>query len=93
MGTKVSTYKKIEIEIPNYSTEQGVHINWVEEFEISLNSKNGTSWLRANRQGLVSLARLFLTLAEAEVRSGTHIHLDQFNSLEEGSDEFIIERV
>ena len=39
--------------------------------------------ISANRQGLRSLGNLCLALAEEE--PGGHVHLDEYNSLEEGS--------
>ena len=46
--------------------------------------------ISANREGLLSLANHLKKLAD-EV-SGSHIHLDVFNSLEEGSAELILEK-
>ena len=44
----------------------------------------------ANREGLLSLARQLLSLAEGI--PGDHIHYDVYNSLEDGSAELIVER-
>ena len=43
----------------------------------------------ANREGLLSLARQLVELAGGV--PGDHIHYDEYNSLEEGSSEMIIE--
>ena len=56
-------------------------IKWVDGFEIRV---------RANREGLLSLAEQLTMLAEQP--AGSHIHYDKYNSLEEGSDELIIEK-
>ena len=52
--------------------------------------ENGAVTMKANKEGLLSLATQLTALAEAA--PGSHIHYDQNNSLEEGSAEMIIER-
>ncbi|MBR0352180.1 MAG: hypothetical protein IJH53_03145 [Oscillospiraceae bacterium] len=47
--------------------------------------------ISANREGLLSLARQLLALADGV--PGDHIHYDEDNSLEPGSSEMIIEQV
>lgn len=49
--------------------------------------------ISANREGLLSLANHLLNLAQAEVPCGTHIHLDEYNSLEDGSLDLIVEKI
>ncbi|MGX8704644.1 MAG: Imm32 family immunity protein [bacterium] len=46
--------------------------------------------MSANREGLLSLANQLSALAEEA--PGSHIHFDQYNSLEDGSVELIIEK-
>jgi len=65
-------------------------IKWEDGAEISVKSENGRTEIKANREGLLSLAEIMKTLADE--KSGTHIHLDEFNSLEDGSAELIIEK-
>ena len=48
--------------------------------------------LRCNQAGLQTLARHLLTLAQAGIPLGSHLHLDSSNGLEDGSAEIIIER-
>ena len=62
---------------------------WVNGFEIK--NVNGTTVILANREGMMSLAKQLLTLADGV--PGDHIHYDEYNSLEPGSSEMIIERV
>ena len=69
----------------------GVGMNWVEGFTICTRIDEGTVTISANREGLLSLANHLMDLAEAA--PGGHIHLDEHNSLEEGSIELIIERM
>ena len=47
--------------------------------------------ISANREGLLSLAKHLMVLADGE--PGEHIHYDEHNAFEEGSAELIIERV
>lgn len=64
--------------------------NWVDGFTISVREEDGTAVISANKEGLLSLANHLINLASQE--TGSHFHLDQYNSLEEGSLELIIEK-
>jgi len=66
-------------------------MNWIDGFEISVRIENGAAVISANREGLLSLANHLKSLAEEPL--GTHIHLDAYNSLEEGSSELIFETI
>ena len=66
-------------------------IDWVEGFRISVKTDNGKATISANKEGLLSLARQLQALAEGV--PGDHIHFDEYNSLEDGSSEMIIENV
>ena len=66
-------------------------IEWTDNFEIRVRAEDGTVLVSANREGLVSLARHLRTLADEPSQS--HFHLDEHNSLEDGSCELIIEKV
>ena len=68
-----------------------MHIEWERDFSVKVGVRNGEATLSANREGLLSLARIFSALAEET--PGGHIHLDEYNSLEEGSAELIVERL
>ncbi len=67
-----------------------MNIKWADGFEIRVSTDGGTALILANREGLLSLAGQLTKLAEQP--SGSHIHFDKYNSLEEGSDELIIEK-
>lgn len=84
---------KIPVEITQYLPQKGLQLNWVDGFIIDTNIENGAIIIRANREGLISLAQHLLTLAQIEVESGNHIHFDDNNSLEEGASELIIEKI
>lgn len=83
---------KITIEIPSYKKSEGFKFNWKDGFEISFTCKNSQGILRANKEGLVSLANHLLNMAQDEIPNDYHIHLDDYGSLEEGSNELIIEK-
>lgn len=65
-------------------------IDWVEGFEIKAAAENGEIVISANREGMLSLAKHLIALAEGV--PGDHIHYDAYNSLEEGSAEMLIVR-
>ena len=67
-----------------------MEFEWVDGFEIKVKIEDGAAVISANREGLLSLARQLKTLAETEGKD--HFHLDEYNSLEEGSSELIIEK-
>jgi hypothetical protein len=68
-------------------------MKWESDFEIRTRIEDGGMVLVANRSGLISLARLFLTLANPEVPSGNHWHLDASNCFVDGSVELIVEKM
>ena len=68
-----------------------MEIEWVDGFKISVSAKGGEAVISANREGLLSLANHMKTLAEEP--AGSHIHLDPYNALEDGSAELILERI
>lgn len=78
------------IDVPVYNPEIGFEFKWEDNFKISVFINNGTAHLIANKEGLISLARHLLCLAQIE--ESYHLHLDSFNSLEEGSAELILEK-
>ena len=69
-----------------------MEIKWEDGFtiKVSVEHKN-TVLISANKEGLLSLAAQLNALANEEI--GSHIHYDEYNSLEEGSTELIIERM
>ena len=66
-------------------------MNWVDGFTIKVWLENGNVVISANKEGLHSLASQLKTLAEEAV--GCHCHYDEYNSLEDGSCEMIIEKI
>lgn len=84
---------EVKITVPKYSPVNGLRLEWEDNFEISSNVQNNTVTITANQAGLISLARHLLTLAQVEVPTGSHIHLDDINSLETDSTEIIFEKI
>ncbi len=66
-------------------------VKWVENFKIKVTAGNNEVVLSANREGLLSLAKQLTALADGA--PGDHIHYEEYNSLEEGSAEMIIEKI
>ena len=66
--------------------------NWIDGFTINVAIDGNTVVISANKEGLFSLANHLKTLAE-EPDMGAHFHLDEFNSLEDGSAALIVDRI
>ena len=67
-----------------------MEINWTEGFTIRTRPDGNAFVISANREGLLSLAGILAALAEQ--KPGSHLHLDQDNSLEDGSVELVLEK-
>lgn len=68
-----------------------MNMNWVDGFTIKVRVESGNVVISANKEGLLSLASQLKTLADEAV--GCHCHYDEYNSLEDGSSEMIIEKI
>ena len=80
----------INICIPKFE-DNVLRLRWENGFFIKCQlDEYGNVVLTANSEGLVSLARHLLTLAQNNVPEYTHLHLDEYDSLESGSNELII---
>lgn len=76
-------------------TGEGLVLEWEDNMSIKaeIDSANNVLGISGNREGLISLARFLLTLAQPSVPSGYHIHLDEMTFLEKGSCEVIIAKL
>ena len=83
----------MSLDIPDYSPETGVVLKWENDAEIKVSTVDGEVLIEANANGLTSLANHLLNLAQPAVPSGAHIHLDEYNSLEDGSSPVIIAKL
>lgn len=81
----------VQLNVPDYEGK-GLHLEWEENsiISVTINNENSVVAIGGNREGLLSMARHLLTLAQTNVPSGYHIHFDDQNSLAEGSSEIII---
>ena len=84
---------QITIEIPEYDSSIGLKYSWINNFFIEIKKSDHELRIKANKEGLTSLAIQLLNLAQDAVPLNHHIHLDEYNSLEAGSDELIIEKI
>lgn len=84
---------RIEIELEDYSKEKGMQLKWENGFNIKVEMNNNNVLILANKSGLISLANHLLTLAQDGIEEGVHIHLDEYNSLEDDSVDLVIEKV
>lgn len=71
--------------------EGAMEFNWENGFQIQTRVEDKAIIISANREGLLSLSNHLKALSEE--KSGSHIHLDEHNSLEEASVELIIEKI
>ena len=85
--------KTLQVEIPEYFPTEGFKFSWEDDFILDIQVEDKTVYLRANEAGLISLARILLTLSQPAVMKNYHLHLDDSNSLEDGSTEIIIEKI
>ena len=69
-----------------------MEIKWQDGFTIKVNVENENQVvISANKAGLLSLATQLKDLADED--KGSHIHYDEYNSLEDGSSDLIIDRI
>lgn len=69
-----------------------IELKWERGFKIKVEKNNNEVLISANKEGLISLANHLLTLSQDEIIEGAHIHLDEYNSLEENSLGIVIEK-
>ena len=80
----------LEINLPVYSEELGLQSSWEPGFEIAVTVARNEAIISANKQGLISLAKQLLTLAQNEAPKGSHFHLDETTALESKSISLIL---
>ena len=81
----------ILLNISDQVVENGLKNDWENGFIIK--TKYDQFNVIANKEGLISLAKQLLALAQDTVPSGQHFHYDDYNSLEDGSTELIIQKM
>lgn len=80
------------IDVPEHRAGEGLRFAWDDDFEIELKVGPREVVIKANRAGLTSLARHLLTLAQQDVREGSHLHLTADQEIDSEVD-LILERV
>ena len=83
---------EIKLEIPVFTIDKGIEYKWEYGFDIETKCENGVINILANKEGLISLANHLLNLAQESVPSGYHLHFDDYNALDDGSLELIIQK-
>jgi hypothetical protein len=83
----------ITVSIHPYSAGGPLRLTWQSGHEIAVSIEDGEVVIRANREGLQTLAAHCLTLAQAEVPAGHHFHLDPGSGLAADAAPLILERV
>ena len=68
-------------------------IKWMKNYVIKVDIVQDEVIISANSEGLESMANIFKELADSQNAIGAHIHLDQYNSLEDGSKDVIIVKI
>ncbi|ALO91266.1 hypothetical protein SHL15_0050 [Streptomyces hygroscopicus subsp. limoneus] len=79
------------VDVPDYLPGRGLRFAWDEGFEIEMRVTGTEVTIKANPEGLVSLARHLLTLAQDGVNAGAHVHLTADQEIESEHD-LILER-
>jgi hypothetical protein len=82
---------RVEISVPQYSTDNGLVVDWEPEPVIRVTHQQDGMYVQANRDGCVTLARIFLSLAQRGVPNGVHLHLESSNGLTDDSSPWTIE--
>ena len=83
----------MDIKIPAYSSTSGVRLEWEDGSVLSVHQSGSVTTVSGNHDGILSLARHLLSVAQARAPIGSHFHLDDGNTLEPGSTELIFEKV
>ena len=83
---------KKEIEFICYDKNNGLRLIWDKDFAIAVATDGNEVIINANKAGLISLARHLITLAQDDVPDGSHFHFDEYNSLDAGSLDLIIQK-
>jgi len=87
--------RQVNVEITEYTESDGIWYEFSDAGSISVRVTGKSVLISANREGLETLARIALTLAQENVTTGSHVHLEEgFGPrVVEGSNPLIVERV
>ncbi len=85
---------KAIIEFPDFVPGYGIQYHWVGNSQISISFDEYTVVIKANKDGLLSLANHLLNLSQDAVPKNYHIHFDDLNGgVERGSFGVVIEKI
>lgn len=79
------------VDVPDYDG-RWIRLKWEDGAMLRVQMSGTEVLVAGNKEGLRSLANHLLNLSQEAVPAGTHVHLDENNSLEEGSAELIVQR-
>ena len=79
----------MEIRVPKYGS--AFYFDWEPGFAIRCTTNGKETIIEANREGLISLARHLLELADEDIKGDCHFHLYP-ETMEAGSSELIVVR-
>ena len=68
-----------------------MEFHWIDGFEIRVRIEDDAVVISGNEEGLRSLANHLNALADE--KGCSHFHLDEHNSLQEGSKQLIVEKI
>jgi hypothetical protein len=81
---------RIILDLPDYDTSKGLQYKWEPGDRIDVTVDEEGVCIKGNAAGLRSLANHLLTLANEAVPRTSHIHLDSYGGLEDGSADLLI---
>ena len=86
---------KTIIEFPDFIPSEGFHYKWIGDSYITISLEDeDTIVIKANKDGLLSLANHLLNLSQDSVPKNCHIHLDDINGgVERGSLGVVVEKI
>jgi hypothetical protein len=84
--------KKI-VAVSEFHKKTGFKFNWIKGYEVSTEINDEGINIKANKEGLESLAGILLALAGKQVPNNYHLHLDSYGSLEDGSVDLVIQKI
>ena len=79
------------VQVPRFDGES-LRLEWTENYRLWVRLTGDEVVIQGNAAGLETLARHLLTLAQDRVTSGSHLHLEDSNGLEQGSASLVLER-
>jgi hypothetical protein len=85
-------HMEYKITLPDDDPKHGFQFIWEPDAEIEVTVDNNVVQITANKDGLISLARHLINLSQDHFGKHYHFHLDDYNALEKGSNELIIQK-